>query len=41
MGFNSGFKGLKGKCKAILFQAWTGPEVSRGLWLLDFMTIGT
>ena len=34
MGFNSGFKGLKGK--AIPLQAWTGPEGSRRLRLPDF-----
>ena len=30
-----------GKGKAIPLQAWTGPEVSRRLKLLDFKTIGT
>jgi len=39
MGFNSGFKGLKGK--AIPLQAWTGPEGSRKLRLPDFKIIGT
>ena len=29
------------KGKAILLQAWTGPEGSRSLRLPDFMTIGT
>jgi hypothetical protein len=29
------------KGKAIPLQAWTGPEVSRRLRLLDFKTIGT
>jgi hypothetical protein len=32
---------LKGKGKAIPFQAWTGPEGSRKLRLPDFKTIGT
>jgi len=33
----------KGKCKgnAMPLQAWTGPEVSRRVRLLDFKTIGT
>jgi hypothetical protein len=31
----------KGKGKAILLQAWTGPEGSRRLKLPDFKTIGT
>ena len=31
----------KGKGKAIPLQAWTGPEGSRRLRLLDFKTIGT
>jgi hypothetical protein len=31
----------KGKRKAILLQAWTGPEVSRRLRLPGFKTIGT
>jgi hypothetical protein len=30
-----------GKGKAILLQAWTGPEDSRRLRLPDFKTIGT
>jgi len=30
-----------GKGKAILVQAWTGPEFSRYLRLLDFKTIDT
>jgi hypothetical protein len=29
------------KVKAILLQAWTGPEDSRRLRLPDFKTIGT
>jgi hypothetical protein len=29
------------KIKAIPLQAWTGPEFSRRLRLLDFKTIGT
>jgi hypothetical protein len=29
------------KCKEIPLQAWTGPEVSRRLKLLDFKTIDT
>jgi hypothetical protein len=29
------------KCKAVPLQAWTGPEGSRRLRLLDFKTIGT
>jgi len=29
------------KSKAIPLLAWTGPEVSRRLRLLDFKTIGT
>jgi len=41
MGFNLGFKGLKGKGKAIPLQDWTGPEGSRRLRLLDFRTTGT
>jgi hypothetical protein len=32
---------VKGKCKAIPLQAWTGPEGSRRLKLSDFKTIGT
>jgi hypothetical protein len=32
---------FEGKGKAILLQAWTGPEVSRRLGFLDFTTIGT
>jgi len=32
---------LKGKCKAVPLQAWTGPEGSRRLRLSDFKTIGT
>ena len=32
---------LKGKGKAIPLQAWTDPEGSRRLKLLDFKTIGT
>jgi len=32
---------VKGKGKAIPLQAWTGPEGSRRLRLLDFKTIGT
>jgi len=31
----------KGKGKAILLQAWTGPEGSRKLRLPDFRTFGT
>jgi len=31
----------KGKGKAILLQAWTGPEGSRSLRFSDFKTIGT
>ena len=31
----------KGKGKAILLQAWTGPKVSRRLRLPYFKTIGT
>ena len=31
---------VKGKGKAILLQAWTGPEGSRRLRLPDFKTIG-
>jgi hypothetical protein len=30
----------KGKSKTIPMQAWTGPEGSRKLRLLDFMIIG-
>jgi hypothetical protein len=30
-----------GKGKAILLQAWTGPEGSRRLRLPDFKTVGT
>jgi len=33
--------GSKGKCKAILLQACTGPECSRRMRLPDFKTIGT
>jgi hypothetical protein len=29
------------KGKAIPLQAWTGPEVSRGLRLSDLKTVGT
>ena len=29
---------LKGKGKAVPLQAWSGPEGSRKLWFLDFMT---
>jgi len=32
---------VKVKGKAIPLQAWTGPEGSRRLRLLDFKTIGT
>jgi len=32
---------VPGKGKATPLQAWTGPEVSRGLKLPDFKTIGT
>jgi hypothetical protein len=32
---------VKGKCKTIPLQAWTGPESSRRLRLPDFKTIGT
>ena len=32
---------VKGKCKAIPLQAWTGPDGSRRLRLPDFKTIGT
>jgi hypothetical protein len=32
---------FKGKGKAIPLQAWTGPEGSRRLRLLDFKTVGT
>ena len=28
---------LKGKCKAVPLQAWSGPEVSRKLRFPDFM----
>ena len=28
----------KGKDKAVPLQAWTGPEGSRKLWFLDFVT---
>jgi hypothetical protein len=31
----------KGEGKAILVQAWTGPEGSRRMGLPDFKTIGT
>jgi len=31
----------KGKGKAIPLQAWTGPEASKRLRLLDFKTIST
>jgi hypothetical protein len=34
------FVKVKGKCKAILLQAWTGPEGSRRLRLPDLKTIG-
>jgi len=29
----------KGKGKAVLLQAWSGPEGSRKLWFPDFMTM--
>ena len=32
---------VKQKCKALPFQAWTGPESSRRLKLPDCKTIGT
>jgi len=32
---------LKGKVKTIPLQAWTGPEGSRRLRLLDLKTVGT
>ena len=32
---------VKGKGKAILLQAWTGPEGSSKLRLPDFKTVGT
>jgi len=32
---------LKGKGKAIPLQAWTDPDDSRRMRLLDFKTIGT
>jgi len=32
---------FEGKGKAVPLQAWTGPEGSRRLGLLDFRTIGT
>ena len=35
------YKHIKGKGKAIPLQAWTGPEGSTSLRLLDFKTIGT
>jgi len=35
------FRYNKGKGKAIPLQAWTGPEGSWRLWLLDFKTVGT
>ena len=38
MGFNSAFKGLKGKSKAVPLHAWSGPEGSRKLRFPDFMT---
>jgi len=38
--FNNHHK-VKVKCKAIPFQAWTGPGGSRRLRLPDFKTIGT
>jgi len=34
-------KSVVSKGKAILLQAWTGPEGSRRLRLQDFKTIGT
>jgi hypothetical protein len=34
-------KEVKGKGKAILLQAWTGPEGSRRLRLPDLKTTGT
>jgi len=36
-----GVETCKGKDKTIPLQAWTGPEDSRRLRLLDFKTIGT
>ena len=30
--------GIKGKVKAVALQAWSGPEGSRKLRFLDFMT---
>jgi hypothetical protein len=32
---------VQGYAKSIPLQAWTGPEVSRGLRLLDFKTVYT
>jgi len=32
---------VKGKGKAIPFQAWAGPEGSRRLRIPDFKTVGT
>jgi hypothetical protein len=32
---------VKGRGKTIPLQAWTGPEGSRRLRLIDFKTIGT
>jgi len=29
---------VKGKCKVVPLQAWTGPEGSRKLWFLDVVT---
>jgi hypothetical protein len=36
-----GYDIIKVKGKAIPLQAWTGPEGSRRMRLLDFKTIGT
>jgi hypothetical protein len=41
MEFNSEFKGLISKGKALPLQAWTDPEGSRSLRLPDLKTIGT
>ena len=35
----TGTSQIKGKCKAILLQAWTGPEGSRRLRFPDFKDI--
>ena len=35
----SGVTGRKGKGKAVPLQAWSGPEGSRKLRFLDFMTM--